>query len=335
MSKQSSPIVVTVPEWDTSMSRYMQPKVNDRGGKAINIISTQSNRSLHLSTPLMMTWGISDFVDEKTGESDGKFSMSLNFPNADYSNAPAEEFLTKMKNFDKQIIDDAVKNSEAWFGEELSREIIQHAYSSSVKYSNIKGTKKPDLTKPPSIRAKVPCYNGKWGVEIYDTRSNRIFPCDNENMTPIDFIPKKSNVAAIIQCGGLWAVAGKWGITWKLVQCVVKPQEVVSVFGKCHIQLSPDDIKMIDTAPAPKGDDEEEAHVVSTPFAKPAPVVVPVAKPAPPSTEVEDSDDEEPVVSKKEPEPVVEAVVEPVIEEIEEPVVQKRKTVVKKKVVAA
>ena len=333
MSKQSSPIVVTTSDWDTAALRYMQPKVNERGGKAISIISTQSNRSLHLSTPLMMTWGISDFVDEKTGESDGKFSMSLNFPNADYTNAPAEEFLTKMKNFDKQIIDDAVKNSEAWFGEELTREIIQHGYSSSVKYSNIKGTKKPDLTKPPSIRAKVPCYNGKWGVEIYDTRSNRIFPCDNENMTPIDFIPKKSNVACVIQCGGLWAVAGKWGITWKLVQSVVKPQEVVSVFGKCHIQLSPDDIKMMDTSPAPKGDDEEEVHVVSTPVAKPAPV--PVAKPAPTSTTVEDSDDEEPVVAKKEPEPVVEAVAEPVVEEADEPVVvAKKKTVVKKKVVS-
>jgi hypothetical protein len=45
----------------------MQPKINDRGAKSINIISTQSNRALHISTPLMMTWGISDFVDEKTG----------------------------------------------------------------------------------------------------------------------------------------------------------------------------------------------------------------------------------------------------------------------------
>jgi len=331
MSKQSTPIVVTIPEWETSAIRYMQPKVNERGGKAISIISTQSNRSLHLSTPLMMTWGISDFVDEKTGESDGKFSMSLNFPNSDYSTPSAEEFLTKMKSFDKQIIDDAVKNSEAWFGEELSREIIQHAYSSSIKYSNIKGTKKPDLTKPPSIRAKVPCYNGKWGVEIYDTSSKRIFPCDNENMTPIDFIPKKSNVAAIVQCGGLWAVAGKWGITWKLVQCVVKPQEVVSVFGKCHIQLSPDDLKKMDTAPASNAKDEDEYE--TEPVVAKTKVAAPVSKPAPPSTEVEDSDEEtEPVVAVKE-----EPVPEPVAEEsaaTEEPVVVKKKTVVKKKVVA-
>ena len=67
MSKPSAPIVLNNSEWNTSAIRYMQPKINDRGGKSINIISTQSNRSLHISTPLMMTWGISDYVDEKTG----------------------------------------------------------------------------------------------------------------------------------------------------------------------------------------------------------------------------------------------------------------------------
>jgi len=318
MAAKSTPIVLSVADWKTDQIRYMQPKVNDRGGKSINIVSTQTNRSLHISTPLMMTWGISDFVDEKTGESDGKFSMSLNFPNADYSTPAAEEFLAKLKDFDKQIIDDAVKNSEAWFGEELSREIIQHAYSGSVKYSNIKGTKKPDLTKPPSIRCKVPCYNGKWGVEIYDTKSNRIFPCENENMTPMDFVAKRSNLAAVLQCGGLWSVAGKWGIIWKLNQCVVKPPEVVSVFGRCHVQLSGDDIQMMDTAPLAKAADEEES--------------VAPAKPAPMSTEVEDSDEDE--IPSPAPSAVPEVKQEPVTEAKDSAEPPKKKTVVKKKVAA-
>jgi hypothetical protein len=336
MSKQSTPIVLSVAEWESSAIRYMQPKVNERGGKSINIISTQSNRSLHISTPLMMTWGISDFVDEK-GESDGKFSMSLNFPNQDFTTPVADQFLDKLKKFENQILDDAVKNSEAWFGEEMSREVAKHTFFPFLKYTKDKITKKIDPSKPPSIRAKVPNYNGRWAVEIYDTNSTCIFPCDNENMTPIDFIPKKSNVACVLQCGGLWFGGKGWGLTWKLIQCVVKPQEVVSVFGKCHIQLSNDEIKMMDTVPASKGDEDEEPH--PEPVAKAAPVVkvAPVSKPpVPTSTEVEDSDEEtEPVVEtvvavKEEPVP------EPVVEEsaVEEPVVVKKKTVVKKKVVA-
>ena len=293
MSKPSAPIVLSTADWETSSIRYMQPKINDRGGKSINIISTQTNRSLHISTPLMMTWGISDYVDEKTGESDGKFSMSLVFPNDDYSTVASNTFLDRLKSFENQILDDAVKYSDAWFGEELSREVVKHNFFPFLKYSKDKLTKKVDPTKSPSIRARVPNYNAKWGVEVYDTSSNLLFPCDNENMTPMDFVPKKSQVATVLQCGGLWFGGKGWGVTWKVNQCVVKPQEVVSVFGKCHIQLSADDIKTMDTSST---SNENEDEVESLPASKP---VVDVT--------VDDSEDEAEVeeaeVEEKTPEP--------------------------------
>ena len=276
MSKPATPIVLNVAEWNPASVRYMQPKINERGAKSINIISTQSNRSLHISTPLMMTWGISDFVDEK-GESDGKFSMSLNFPNDDYATPVTTEFLAKLRKFENQILDDAVKNSEAWFGEEMSREVAKHTFFPFLKYSKDKTTKKIDMTKPPAIRAKVPNYNNRWAVEIYDTNSKLIFPCENENMTPMDFIPKKSNVACVLQCGGLWFGGKGWGLTWKLNQCVVKPQEVISVYGRCHIQLSTDELASIEKPIAAEEDVEQEDIVA----------------PAPVSTEVADSDNEE------------------------------------------
>jgi len=299
----------------------MQPKVNDRGGKAINVISTQSNRSLHISTPLMMTWGISDYVDEKTGESDGKFSMSLVFPNGDYTTPATDDFLSKLKSFENQILDDAVRYSEAWFGEDLSREVVKHNFFPFLKYTKDKLTKKIDPTKSPSIRARVPNYNNKWGVEVYDTESNLLFPCDNDNMTPMDFVPKKSKVAAVLQCGGLWFGGKGWGVTWKVNQCVVKPQEVVSVFGKCHIQLSADDIKSIDNAPTTANDDDDEVDIL--------PATTPTLAT---STEVEDSEDEEP-----EPEPVVtlkKKIVKKATPAQEEEAPAPKKKVVKKKAVA-
>ena len=111
----SKPVVLTVDEWTPSAVKYMAPKVNERGGKSINLVSKQTNRSLCFSTPLLMTWGVSDFVDEKTGESDGKYTLSLNFPNEEYANASTNKFLEKLKAFENQIIDDAVVNSEAWW----------------------------------------------------------------------------------------------------------------------------------------------------------------------------------------------------------------------------
>jgi hypothetical protein len=287
----AKPVVLSVSDWVPSSVKFMPPKVNDKGGKAINVVSKQTNRSLHISTPLMMTWGIADFVDEKTGEADGKFSVSLNFPNEEYATPATNAFLEKLKAFENQILDEAVANSELWWGETMSRELCKHTFFPFLKYSKNKDTKKTDYTKPPSIRAKVPCYNNKWAVELYDTNQNLIFPSEDPTQTPPDFVPKLSNIACVLQCGGIWIGGKGWGLTWKMVQGVVKPRITDSVYGKCHINLSNEEKDVLDKQPIIEEDaiEEDEPKVVSTeaadsdaeeepaPEPEPVPVAAPVA----------------------------------------------------------
>ena len=254
-SKPSTPVVLGPSDWDTSAVKFLPPRVNYMGGKAINVISRQTNRSLHISTPLMMTWGIADYVNEH-GESDGKFSITLNFPNEEYSNEATSEFLKKMKDFESKILDAAVENSEQWWGEKMSREICKHTFFPWIKYRKNKETKKLDLESPPSIRAKVPKYGDKWNVELYDTESNQMFPCDDPDATPPDFVPKMSNIACVLQCGGIWIGGKGWGLTWKMVQGVVKPRVNNSIYGKCHIQLSNDEKEKMNSAPVVNNDDD-------------------------------------------------------------------------------
>ena len=320
----SKPIVLTIADWNTSSNKYMAPKANKSGGKAISVISKQTNRSLHISTPLMMTWGVADFVDDK-GESDGKYSISLNFPmNKEYETPATNQFLEKLKDFENQILDDAVANSELWWGETMSKELCKHTFFPFLKYSKLKDTKKIDTSKPPSIRAKVPYYDGKWNVEIYDTQSTMIFPTECESVTPVDLIPKMSSVACVLQCGGIWIGGKGWGLTWKLVQCVVKPRVSVSITGKCQIMLTEEDRHTIDTQDIVE-DFEEESKETTNKV----------------TTEVVDSDDEDEVVKAVE-EP---AVVTPVEDAVAVAAVQEEvavaveaveavaPTVVKKKVV--
>jgi len=296
----SKPIVVSVADWNTSAIKYMAPKLNKQNGKAISIISKQTNRSLHLSTPLMMTWGVSDFVDDK-GESDGKYSISLVFPNDEYSTPATSQFLQKLKDFENQILDDAVRNSEMWWGESMSRELVKHTFFPFLKYSKNKDTKKIDYTRPPTIRAKVPYYDNRWGIEIYDTTSSLIFPRETSVETPVDLIPKQSSVACVLQCGGIWIGGKGWGLTWKLVQCVVKPREVISVFGRCQIELSHEDKVAIETQEI-REDIEESSNAAAA-----------VA-----TTTVADSDDDEPAPApvKVAPAPVKIAVPAPVAEPV-------------------
>jgi len=320
----SKPVVLETSEWVPAQIKYMAPKINDRGGKSISMISKQTNRSLHISTPLLMTWGITDFVDEKTGESDGKYSLSLQFPNEEYSNKSVRDFLQKLKDFETQILNDAVTNSELWWGEEMSLAVCKHTFFPFLKYSRNKDTKKIDLTKPPSIRAKVPYYDGKWNVELYDTKSDLIFPCEQAHLTPVDFVPKQSQIACVLQCGGIWIGGKGWGLTWKLVQGIVKPREIVSVFGKCHIKLSQEERTIIDTQKL-EDDVVDDEPIVTAPAAKA------VAAPVQTQTYAEDSDNEEPAAAA--PVPAQEHEPEPEPEqESAKPVVKK---VVKKQAAAA
>lgn len=310
-TKMSSPIVLTTSQWTPSAIRYMQPKVNDRGGKSITIISTQSNRSLYVTLPMLLTWGISDYTDEKTGEADGKYTMSIQFPRDMDRKPETDQALEKMKAFEEQILSDAVQNSEAWFGEKQSREIVKYGYFSFLKYSKNKDTKKIDTTKPPTMRPKVPCYEGKWKVEVYDTQSNMLFPSENADATPMEFVPKRSNVIAMIQCGGIWVGGKGWGLTWKLVQCVVKPQVMETVFGKCNImitdQVSEEMNKEVDESKYPESSDpvEDPTYVEDSDDETPAPVVAPAPAPAP-----------APVVAETEPEPEPEAPKKKVVKKV-------------------
>ncbi len=308
----SKNFVLNLPEWDVTNSRFMQPKVNDRGGKSVNIISNQTNRGLHISLPFLNTWGVSDYVDEKTGESDGKYSISLSFPSEDYATPATREALAKLKDFENFILDSAVKNSEVWWGESMSREVAKHTFFPFIKYSRNKETKKIDLTKPPTLRAKVPFYDGTWKTEIYNIKSQLIYPAEDET-TPMDHIPSRSNVACVLQCGGIWIGGKGWGLTWKLFQCVVKnnhPQ--FSLKGVCSVVI-------------PKEELEEESQQQSIEAPIPASTIaikaIEPAKPTKPqviSANVDDSDNEEhepekpaPVEEQKpQPLPTKEAVVE-------------------------
>ena len=295
----ASKIVVKFDDWETSAVKYMQPKINKQGGKAVSIISLTSSRGLQISTPLMLTWGCQDYVDKDTGVSDGKYSVQLQFPRDGDATADSKKFLEKMKAFEQQIIEDGVKNSEAWFGKKKSRELVEEAFYPFVKYPKIPESTDFDYSKPPKINVKVPLWEGEWKTEIYDQDKNKIFPNDYNDKTPIDLIQKGSKIACVLQCGGVWIGGGAkaWGVTWKLAQCIVKPRDDVSISGVCQIDLSPQDSDAIRNQVV-----DDEVDEVAEQISK-----VEVA-PKVDETHVDDSEDEAPappkkVVKAKAPEP--------------------------------
>jgi hypothetical protein len=318
--------VLEFADWNPKSHKYMAPKVNDKGGKSVTLISTQTSRSLHLNTPLLMTWGPNDFANDD-GTSDGKFKLPFNFPNEDYKTDATETFKQKMLDFQSNIIDDAVVNAELWFGKKKSRELVEDSFFPFMKYpkvkdANGKATQTIDYSKPPSFSVKMPCYpqddgTSKWDVDLFDTNYNLIFP-NEEGTTPVDLIPKLSKIAATIQCTGIWVGGKGWGLTWKFISGVVKPKITETIRGKCHIRLIDTDLDVMNQQDTPV----EEPSLARTPSV--------VAEPI--STTVEDSDEEDDSVAVAHiPDDVVTPPVTPQVT-AEPPKIIKK--VVKKKVVA-
>lgn len=301
--------------------KYSPPKANALGGKSVNIINKATNSGLRISTPVMLTWGASDFQDPATGKGNGKFDMSLQFPSAEYKTEDTTLFLEKMEALEKKILNDASVNSKLWFGKQInSIEVLEALYSPFLKRSKDKFSGEPDLTKAPTLRIKLPIWEGVWKCEIYDEEGERLFPnTKNPLATPVDYIQKGTNIGVLMSCGGIWFANGKFGVTWKLIQAMVQAPKA-TLTGKCFYKLKPADkskITAIQSAPSASLVDDDDTYVNDSDDEADNVKVAPAPAPTPAPAQQQEEQ------SQEEDEPDQESV--PLV--VEEP---KKKKVVKK-----
>ena len=287
---------------------YTKPKLNANNGKSIGILNKHNMKSLYVSTPLMLTWGVNEWSDDKTGKK--SFDLALQFPSEENSECTA--FLKNMQELEMRIKNDVITNCKEWLGKpKMSSDAVDALWSPMLKYPKDKASDEFDYSRAPTLKVKIQYWENTFkNVELYNESGTLVFPND-DNSAISDFIVKGSSVATIIQCGGIWVANGKFGVTWKLFQAVVKPRTTLS--GKCHIVLSEKDKEKL-VAPLDDEDDDEPVKVVSS------------------VTEVPDSDDDEPkeivdVIVKEEPK---EEVKEEVVKQVDVEDAPKKKRIVKK-----
>jgi len=247
---------------------------------------------------MMLTWGVNEFTDEKTGKV--TYDMSLQFPNEEFYDESTRRFFDNLQRFESKVKEDAIANSKEWLGKpKMSMETIDALFTPMLKYPKDKNTLESDYSRAPTFKIKLPRWEGVWkNIDLYDTDRRLVFPdAHNANLSPSDFIMKGSQVAVGVQCGGIWFAGGKFGVTWNLVQAIIKPK--LSFRGTCGIELPGDETRkqnnsasssMAAAVPAvasvaqydEDGNDEDEdeendcvlsrTHSVSVPAAAPVPV---------------------------------------------------------------
>tara|TARA_Y100000780_G_scaffold217840_1_gene222319 strand:- start:3250 stop:4152 length:903 start_codon:yes stop_codon:yes gene_type:complete len=291
-------LITKFEDFTPSNVTYGAPRTNTRGGKSIKILDEKRN-NLVLTSPLLLTWGINKMEDEKTGRV--SYNMALQFPGQEYSNDSNMEFLEKIKELEELVLDACVKNSKEWFGKaSMSKEVAKELMYPILKYPKNKDTQEIDYSRSPTMKIKIPFWEGNFNLELYDMDKNALFKPNMSNSLEDgefeQFIPKTAYVSCILQCNGIWFTSGRFGVTWQLTQAVVR--RPVRIEGGCFISLSSDDKKTVSDVEKREDMADDGTEQVDT-------------------TQVHDSDDEH------EPEPELE-------EKPKKTVVKKRRTVATK-----
>jgi hypothetical protein len=303
-----SSTVVQSSDFNTSNISFSQVKILDNGGKQAYL--NYGGRSLTMQTASMaVPYGMSVF--DKNGPV--KYSVDLSFRGYEDKASKIATFYNAMSELDDFMIDQGVKNSQAWFKNKLTREVVEAFYTPIVRVSkDANGNPKP---YPPSFKVALKKRNGSdtFDVQTYDDQKRPY-----EGVPLEDLLVKGAQVTILVQCTGVWFAGSKYGLSWKAVQLRVdKLPESIRGFAFADEDGSsapaPTSSSRRAPAPAPVAQPVEEEDQVDDDdaFDAPAPAPAPVAKksvlaavtapaPAPaPVTLDDEAEDAEPIAVPK------------------------------------
>jgi hypothetical protein len=239
----SSMQITSAKKFNPEQVKYKPPTTNTRGGKDVKVQLNGSN--LVLQVPLMLTWGL----NERDNDGRMSYDVSLQFEPNKY---PAQErALDNMKTFENKLLTDGVTNSKAWFGKtKMTKEVVEAMMWPILKYPKMKdGSGEPDYSRNPTMKLKVPYWEGVHNVELYDMAGqiqyrapkDGYWDADRNTGTPMALMPKATHLTGLIQCTGLWFAGGRFGCTWKLLQAKLQQPVRLVGSGVCHIVDDSDD----------------------------------------------------------------------------------------------
>jgi hypothetical protein len=231
-----------------------------------------------------------------------EYSVEVSFRQSE-QRPEIKEFMNVIAQLDEHLVNEGVKNSVAWFRDDMPKEVVKKFYTPSLKYSKDKETGK-QLDYPPNLKLKLRKINNDFETKFYDINGNPY-----KGVPVEDLLVKGVQVTAIIECAGVWFAGSKFGLTWRAKQIAIHklPEKIADFAFKGLGSVKPQPVEDVED------DEEEQASEVDDDAAFRAPVaqqkpsvvaaVLPKATPPPAATTVDDEegDDVEPVPAPKKP----------------------------------
>jgi hypothetical protein len=287
----ASSAVINITKINASDVQFAEPRRNKNGGSSISF--KYNNQNVQFRIPKVSFPG--GLQVKENPNKDGSVTVSYNLSasmnggdpyGSERSSDPSEtaQMYNFMLDLQELIVKTAVEKSTLWFGKKRSEDSIRDSFNKFVSLSvdkTAEGTWVPNGKYPPSLRMKLPVYDGKIAFELIDSDDNDV-PLTTDNL--VTTFSKGSSAKLVLQ-GQIYMVGQSFGVTWKPQFGQIFQRKKAS--ARDFFKRDEDDAEEAaeETADAADAADAGETEQVDeeTPVAPPvaAPVVAPVVAPAP------------------------------------------------------
>ena len=228
----------------------------------VNVKETENGTTYTMSLTLR---GCDAHAQERAGSELGSTGVLYNF----------------LHDLQGKILDTAEASSVKWFGKARSRPVLEEMMKKSISPSveKINGEWVASGKYPPSLKMKVPVYDGRVAMDVADGQGRPV-EVTTENIQQV--FPKRVE-ASIVVSPSIYVSGQGFGVTWRVSYARVAPPQRTTA-----AQIFADEIEQeIKAEPLAETQEEEEQEEVTvayveTPSAPPVtPTQVPVAPVAP------------------------------------------------------
>jgi hypothetical protein len=239
----SSNTPITPSTFDVSKLTVSAMKKLDNG--SFQVYLNYNGGKLRIQAPRMpLPYNSGDYQGNQ------KFKAQFSFKDRD-SNPKVQAYHDMLEKIDDFVLSQASKNAQTWIGPKMKAgshvDSLKPLFSGSVKLSA--------KDYPPTFAVALKLRNGTFDAELYDNSKQRM------DCKPTDALKKGAEVTAIVDCTGIWIAAGRFGISWKLVQARVDvPAESAS--KGCAILDDEDTVVVASSVSAQEEDAELLAAVL-------------------------------------------------------------------------
>ena len=170
----------------------------------VNVKETDNGIAYTMSLTLK---GCDPYAKERAGAEVGSIGNLYNF----------------LQDLQKKILDSAETNSVKWFGKTRSRSVLEDTMKQFISPSveKVNGEWVPSGKYPPSLKMKVPVYDGRVAMDVTDSQGRPV-EVTTDNITQV--FPKRVE-ASVVVSPGIYVSGQGFGVTWRVSYAKVSPPQ--------------------------------------------------------------------------------------------------------------